>query len=381
MKILHCCLSCFYIDGYNYQENVLPKIHQEQGHDVKILASTETIIDNKRLGYLKPSIYKTETGIEVTRLPYIKTFPRKLGKKIRAYIGVYKYLNQYNPDIILFHGVPAYDLITVAKYKKKNQDVKLFVDSHEDSNNSARNFISKYLLHQIIYKHFVKKSLKHIDKILYVAPEVKDFLIENYSIPEDLLEFYPLGGTVISQRKKKEYRDEILKNMGFNSDNLIFTHSGKMNKKKKTLELVQNFSLVKDERLRLIIIGTLMDDIKDDVIPLIEKDKRVHYLGWKDSDELLKYIAASDLYIQPGSQSATMQNALCSGTPVLFANVKSHQVYMEGNAFAINSVKEIKSIIENILKDPNILKNMSENAFNLSSKILDYEKLAKRIID
>ena len=42
MRILHLCLSCFYIDGYNYQENILPRINHEDGHDVRILASTET---------------------------------------------------------------------------------------------------------------------------------------------------------------------------------------------------------------------------------------------------------------------------------------------------------------------------------------------------
>lgn len=39
MKILHLCLACFYIDGYTYQENILPRINREDGHDVRILAS------------------------------------------------------------------------------------------------------------------------------------------------------------------------------------------------------------------------------------------------------------------------------------------------------------------------------------------------------
>ena len=49
MKILHCCLAAFYIDNYGYQENILPKIHQIHGHEVKIVASTETFIDDKNL--------------------------------------------------------------------------------------------------------------------------------------------------------------------------------------------------------------------------------------------------------------------------------------------------------------------------------------------
>ena len=46
MKVLHICLSCFYIDGFNYQENMLPRMHAEQGNEVAILASTETFKKN-----------------------------------------------------------------------------------------------------------------------------------------------------------------------------------------------------------------------------------------------------------------------------------------------------------------------------------------------
>ena len=88
MKILHCCLACFYIDNYSYQENILPKFHKIQGNDVKILASTETYIDNKVLGNTVSGSYFNEDGIEVTRINYSKYLPLFLAKKIRKYIDV-----------------------------------------------------------------------------------------------------------------------------------------------------------------------------------------------------------------------------------------------------------------------------------------------------
>ena len=65
MRILHLCLACFYIDGYNYQENILPRINHEDGHDVRILASTETYVDNLHLGYVEPREYVTEYGVPI----------------------------------------------------------------------------------------------------------------------------------------------------------------------------------------------------------------------------------------------------------------------------------------------------------------------------
>ena len=70
MKIVHCCLSCFYIDNYNYQENALPRQNKLDGHDVSIIASTETFINNTNLGYVQPSQYVNEDGIPVRRIPY-----------------------------------------------------------------------------------------------------------------------------------------------------------------------------------------------------------------------------------------------------------------------------------------------------------------------
>lgn len=380
MKILHCCLSNFYIDDYNYQENVLPKIHFKQGHDVKIIASTETYIDSKQLGYVKPSTYYSNDGIEITRVPYKKYLPHFLMRKIRNYENVKEFLDKYRPDIIMFHGVSAFELFTFSKYKKDNPNVRFYVDNHADDNNSANNFISRYFLHKLFYKNILKKNIEYIDKILYITPESKDFLIKYYKVPINKMEFYPLGGRIINKDLKITYRIEKRKELGLSDEDIVLCHSGKMDQKKKTYELIENFSKIQDHRFYLVIIGSFTDEVKLKVQPLIEANSRILYLGWKNSDELIKYIASADLYVQPGGQSATMQNALCAGTPVLIKNVKSHQIYMKGNAFSIDNYNEMEKIFKSISNNPIILKNMSNKAYELSKEFLDYEKLAKRIL-
>ena len=56
-SIVHVCLANFFIDGYGYQENILPKFHKRLGYEVSVLASTETYLDNKELTYVEPSSY------------------------------------------------------------------------------------------------------------------------------------------------------------------------------------------------------------------------------------------------------------------------------------------------------------------------------------
>ncbi len=72
MKILHVCLACFYIDGYSYQENMLPKFHKKMGYEVEIIASTLSFDGHGNSCNIRPGVYDNEYGIRVTRLPYRK---------------------------------------------------------------------------------------------------------------------------------------------------------------------------------------------------------------------------------------------------------------------------------------------------------------------
>jgi len=166
MKILHCCLAAFYIDDFGYQENILPRMHQLQGHKIFILASTETYRQTK-LGYVKPSSYFTKEGIPVTRIPYLKWLPHAVAKKLRIYNGVGKAIESFDPDIIFIHDSQFISIKEIAKYARDHKGLKIFVDGHTDFINSGKSWISKNILHKIIYKWCAQK----------INPTQKDFTV------------------------------------------------------------------------------------------------------------------------------------------------------------------------------------------------------------
>ncbi|MEG1584294.1 MAG: hypothetical protein RR361_04515, partial [Anaerovorax sp.] len=275
MRILHCCLSCFYIDEYNYQENILPRQNMLDGHVVMILASTEIYSNNKSLGYIDSRAYYNENSIKVIRIPY-RFFPIKfISHKIRSYVGAIKVIETFAPDVILFHGTCGYELISVAKYKQAHPNVKLFVDSHEDKNNSGRSFVSKNILHKMFYKHILNQALPCIDKIFYVTYESATFLKEMYGIPESMLEYYPLGGTVVEGRERENKRNCIRNQHKIGSSDILLVHSGKMSKEKKTGDLVRAIHETQANNLRLLILGSMTDDVAKDVMPVVEVDSRI----------------------------------------------------------------------------------------------------------
>ncbi|NLB79327.1 MAG: glycosyltransferase family 4 protein, partial [Clostridiaceae bacterium] len=278
MRILHCCLSCFYIDNFGYQENILPRINHEDGHDMLIIASTETY-KNGSLCYSNPSEYRTEYGVKIIRLPYARWLPSKIGKKLRIMSGFKKALYGFNPDVILFHGSCGYEIVTVAEYRAAHPDTKLYVDSHEAFYNSAKNWVSKNILHGVFYRTWFRKALPKIDKVLYIGLHEKYYMRDFMHTPEVKLAYFPLGGEIISEKEKKTIRSEIRANHGINENTMVFIHTGKLNPLKKTIELMHAFSTYKDGNALLLIIGVVSPKMEDEFNARLIEDRRIRFLG------------------------------------------------------------------------------------------------------
>lgn len=380
MKILHCCLACFYIDNYNYQENLLSIEHKKLGHDVKILASTETFIDNINIGYTKPGTYISKEGIPITRIEYAKIFSHKVMTKVRAYMGISEFLEDFKPDIIFIHGLQSYGTLNIIEYKKSNPQVKVFADSHEDKHNSATNFVSKNVLHKLFYKRIIRKALPYIEKILCLSYESIDFMNEIYNIPTEHLELYPLGGTIFEENIRKKKREKIREILKLDDSDILLVHSGKMSMSKKTDTILKALSKVKDKRLKLILIGSIEEEYLKELNPMINDDDRIKYLGWKNGDELIDYLHASDIYLQPGTQSATMQNAACSSTAIAIYPYESHKKLIGDKAFYIENENDIVKLLESVIKDRGILNIKKKELFLLAQTKLDYKVLAEKVL-
>ena len=379
IRILHMMLSNFYIDGYNYQENALPRQNLKDGHDVKIIASTETFITPHRLGYIAPSNYINKDGIEVLRIPYRKTLPHFVVKKVRTYPGVYSLIEDFSPDIIFFHGASAYELVTVLRYKKEHPAVRFLVDQHGDRYNSARNFLSREILHRRFYAPILRFVLPYIDKVFCISLDVMDFLNELYSIPKEKLEFFPLGGVVVPREELAERNQKIRREMRIDDSIVIMLHTGRMDKQKKTVELLQSFASVANKNARLWLAGSFHQEIETEATALIEKDKRIQYLGWKTPEEMLDILCATDIYLQPGTQSATMQNAMCAGCALMLYPYKSHQPFMRGNSFCVENELDMVDVFRSIKESPSKLKGMSILSHEIARSTLSYEVLANRM--
>lgn len=376
MKILHICLYSYFTEDMNYQENFLTEQNARDGHDVYVIADEQYYLDGK-ISRKKTEDKILSSGVRLIRIPILRLFPNFLTDKLRIAPDLYNKISEIQPEVIFYHGVVGTGLLSVNKYKNKNPKVRVYIDSHEDSNNSGRNFFSKWVQYKFITRIMLSLLRPKVEKIFYVSYECKDFLKEMYKLAESEMEFFPLGGIIIEPADKALIRHQTRESLNIDQDSIVFIHSGKLEKEKKTKEILQAFSKIKNSNMILLIAGNV-PDTNSKLIDLINTDPRVIYLGWVKGANLLNYICASDCYLQPGSQSATLQISLCCGLPVMIYPYPSHAPYLKGNGYFVTSEEDIFMGLEQISHDVSILKDMANNSYKIAAELLDYRVLSSR---
>lgn len=378
MKVIHLCLSCFYIDGMSYQENDLVRQHVREGHEVLVVASTETIDAHGNLAYMQPGEYPGTDGANVIRLPYASILPHALRKKLRMHEGVRRILDDFAPDSILFHGACGWEIKTAASYARAHPEVKFFIDSHEDWNNSARNFVSRELLHRRYYGPILRSALDRVEKILCLSTEAIDFVAELYRVDRSMLELYPLGGFPKEGEEYESLRQKRREQLGIADRETLIVQSGKQTVRKKLIETLDAFAAADSASLRLVIAGVLSDDIREEAERRIAADPRVSFIGWQSRDDLDALLCAADVYLQPGTQSATMQHSLCNQCAVILDDCPAHEVYKNRNGWFISDQAGLEAAIR-ALPEVN-LAELKLNSLAVAKRILDYSILAQRVL-
>ena len=384
MKIIHCCLAAYYIDNHSYQENILPKIHKQLGYDVSIVASTETWIDNKNLGYVKSSSYKNEDSIPVTRTDYVKWLPHVISKKLRIYNGLSKILNDFKPDIIFLHDVQFISIIEVIKYMNQHEKVILFADGHTDFINSARTWLSKNILHKVIYKYCAQRIEPYAQKFWGVTPSRVDFYIDVYGINKNKVDLLVMGidESVIDFKNKISIRKNIRNELGITQDAFTIITGGKIEENKNIHFLMRAIIELGFDNINLIVFGSADDKMKSEITEL-SKSNRIRNIGWISSKEVYNYYFASDLAFFPGTHSVLWEQAVGIGLPCVFKrwNGMEH-VDVGGNCLFLKegNLEEIKNTIVKINSEKKLYSDMLQVASGKGVSEFSYLNIAKKSI-
>ena len=384
MRIVHLCLGAFYPDNYSYQENMLPKFHKQQGHEVEVIASLETFDENGNPAYYpNAKTYLNEHGIKVTRLLFRK--PASIYRKFKRYVGLHEALVSADPQLIFIHNCQFLDIDIVCRYLKQHKEVNVYVDNHADFSNSATNAISRIVLHGIIWRRCAQRINPYTKKFYGVLPARVDFLTEVYKLPKEKCELLVMGADdeLVEAASEQSIRKDIRGKYNIAQDDFLVMTGGKIDAfKTQTLLLMEAVHKIDNPKLKLIVFGSVTEDLMDRVKTLADGVK-VQYIGWVDAKDSYQYFASSDLVVFPGRHSVFWEQVAAQGIPMLVKDWEgTHHVDVGGNVDFLHedSVEEIEKKLLDFINHPDKYEKMKQVAMEKGRTEFLYSEIAKRSI-
>ena len=384
MRILHIMLSCFYVEGLGYQENILPKFHKLEGHEVYILTS---IFPNSYLGTDKfkgQSCYMNDDGISVRILERKKR--TILGKdfSLNSYKGVYEAIYSIRPDIIFVHGLASLADLDIIKYVKNNSSVILYADQHADYYNYSLKERKHQILNAIVWKPIVRKMVPYTKKIWGTTPWRCTYLHDVYGISTDKIDLLVMGAddTAIDFDHRSNIRKDIRASLGIYDDDFVIISGGKIDKAKNVHLLLEAVVQLNYKNLKVIIFGKIDEEV-DAIISHLD-NKNIIKIGWIPSNKVYDYYFASDLCVFPGTHSVLWEQACGCGLPGVFKYWEGmRHVDLGGNCVLVDnvSVDSLKRCINDLLTDRYKYERMRETAENKCIPYFSYRNIAKKSIE
>ena len=303
MKVTHICLAGPVTDGWNYQDNLLTKYQEKLGYNVSIITSEWIWTEKGKLGKCEKHDYVNADGVRTIRLPM--KGKDDFNRKFKKYPALYETLEKLSPDVLFIHGVAFLDTKTIVEFLKKHPTVVAYADNHADFSNSATNWLSKNVLHKIIWKHYAQLLVSYVKKFYGVLPVRVDFLSEVYGIPREKCELLVMGADdeLVQKAAAPETRARIRSKYGIADDDFLIMTGGKIDAwKTQTLLLMQAVRNIDNPKVKLIVFGSVASELKEQVDKLTDGN-RVQYIGWVQARDSYPLFASADLVCFPGRHS------------------------------------------------------------------------------
>lgn len=384
MNITHIFLAGPYNDNWTYHENCLPVYHKKLGNNVSLITTTLYYDGpSSTIQYKKESNYIDDNEIIVYRINSVIK-KSKIIQKLGLYKGTINTLKKTNPDLIYVHCFQVIDMLGIYLYAKKN-NIRLIVDNHADETNSAQNILSRYIVHKIIWRICAKLIENYVDTFFGVSPARVDFLINYYGIKKENIELTFMGAEdeEIELANNKSTKNKNLNKLNLSTEDFIILTGGKIDRyKRETLTLINAVRELNSSQIKLLIFGSVDNDIKDEFFELTDQ-KQIIYIGWINNKEIYSLIQSADICVYPGRHSVLWEQSVGSGKPSIFKYSPGID-YLDvgGNCLFLfsDSKEEIKEKILRIVENPTLYKIMSNIAIE-GAKKFSYIELARHSLN
>lgn len=385
-RIVHICLTGVYVSGWGYQENLLAKYQKLEGNEVFVLANKYARNDKGQYFRIETDEETDENGVKIIRLNQVGSKQISGPAQIVRYKGIEETLEKIKPDIIFIHNPQLMNVEDIVRFMKRNKDTKLFVDSHSDYSNSARNFISKHILHGILWRYKIRKLVPYAEKFWGVIPARVDFLKERYHIPEEKTGLLLMGmdDELAEAAADERVCRDLRKSLNIEEDDFFIVTGGKIDyAKTQILLLMDAVTKMDNPHVKLLIFGSVADEIKDRFDEKLNASNNIQYIGWITSEETYPYFASADLAVFPGRHSVMWEQAAGQGTPLVckYWEGTTH-VDLGGNVIFLreDSSEEIFTVLNELVENKDKYTELQSRSKSEGRMAFSYREIAKRSI-
>ena len=381
--VCHICLNGPYTDGWNYQENVLPKYHVKMGYRVFQIVTPYAFV-NGTVEDIGAQRYINQDQVEIIRIKPV--YHKLLGQRANRYPNIASLLEELHPDILFIHDVQFLDTDKIAAYLKAHPNCTAYADNHADFANSASNIFSKIILHQMIWRNRAQKLVPYVKKFYGVLPARVDFLTDVYQIPKSKCELLVMGADdeLVYEATTSEKRRFIREKYHVSPDDFLIVTGGKINQyRPETLNLMEAVLAMHDPHVKLLLFGSVSDELKPQ-FDLLARSPNIIFAGWQDAQGTYDLMAAGNLIVFPGLHSVMWEQAAALGVPCIFRDLKGfHHIDLGGNALLLEDVSSmsLQSAIESLVHDPVKYQAMKRCAQEKGMNVFSYKNIAKRSIE
>lgn len=397
MKIV--ILGDAFFNDSHYQINNFVKYYLKEGFEVTVICSTiDSFFDYYQNIYDKN---KSESNLNFGKLKIIrKKYSLNIFFKIRRFGNIKNILNKENPDLIFVQDI-HFNLGDAARFKKENPDCKILMNFHADYSNSAKNFISYFVLHRIIRRIYLKKYLKSINKIFPIVEQSRVFLKKIYGIPSHMMELLPVGIDSVLTNKilKSNKRIELRKKYNIANDDLVIFTGGKISPLKQTNKILKTIIEINNPNIFLFIVGKVessFPDYKIEFDEYVNSSKNIIHVGWKKPNEVYEFMSACDVAVFTASQSVLWQYSIGLGLGLIIGKYitlyngkiieqDAEYLNLHNNVIVLDDIKniekQIKNSISELYNNKLLLEKMKKGALLTCKEFLDFKLLINQTLN
>jgi len=238
------------------------------------------------------------------------------------------------------------------------------------------------------HKLFLKRILKHTDKIITISKSTKRDIKNELNVPPEKIEIVYPGLDNNFLKNKKEQKDHIILNkLGIKIPYIFF--NGTLEIRKNLLNLILAFEYLKlKERIphMLVLSGKKGQGFNKIKTKSIYSDfaKDIKILGYTDIHNLLVLYRNSDLFVYPSFYEGFGMpplEAMASGSPVITSNTSSLPEVVGSSALTVDpyNAKELKNTMKKIIFDRSLHNQLKIKGLN-RAKEFRWENSAKKLM-